>query len=87
MLTSDKWTFSFSGSSAVPSDTFTADGMTVAGSNYVAGTGPIHWTDFKCAGDETDLASCSHSNETTLCSHSEDAGVVCLPGIYVLVTW
>ena len=42
------------------------------------GTGPIHYDDVACTGNETCLANCPHRGiGVHNCYHYEDAGVVC----------
>ena len=44
------------------------------------GTGPIFLDRVKCTGTESSLLGCSHYGiGDTYCSHSNDAGVICLP--------
>ena len=43
---------------------------------YGDGSGPIHYVNFQCTGDETHLVNCSVGAFFS-CSHSEDAGVRC----------
>ena len=47
---------------------------------FGAGTGAIILNYVQCRGNETSLISCSHSIPNNYDSHSEDAGVRCLPG-------
>ena len=45
------------------------------------GTGPTFLNGVVCNGTESSLLSCSHREiGTTVCSHSQDVGVVCPPG-------
>ena len=42
------------------------------------GTGPIHFDNVQCNGDEAHIAVCSHRGiGISNCDHNEDAGVVC----------
>ena len=52
------------------------------GSSYFGqGSGGIFLQNLACSGDELMLINCSHSGiGVHSCSHSEDAGVVCLDG-------
>ena len=47
--------------------------------HFGQGTGPILISNVACAGIESRLLDCGFSNITTTESHSEDAGVRCLP--------
>ena len=48
------------------------------------GTGPVIWSYFGCTGRESSILSCSHSVRS--CSHSQDAGVVCPPCKFSLLS-
>ena len=46
---------------------------------FGAGDGEIILDDMSCSGEENDLSECDHNGHLNHdCSHSEDAGVVCL---------
>ena len=52
--------------------------------NVVDGTGPILLDNLQCTGRESRLIDCPHHGLGNHdCSHSEDAGVRCLPGISI----
>lgn len=52
-----------------------------ANAAFGQGYGPILLSDVACTGVETRLFECPNSGlEAVSCSHSRDAGVVCLPG-------
>ena len=65
-------------------------GAIARGSAYFGqGNGSILLNDVQCTGSEVSIFSCSHKSIGSHdCSHSEDAGVVCLEGnistIYLL---
>ena len=45
---------------------------------YGAGAGPVWLSSVSCSGSEATLESCSHGSwGAQICSHEEDAGVVC----------
>ena len=45
---------------------------------YGGGTGPIRFTDLKCAGDEFYLVGCGHDRQTVRnCSHNDDVSIIC----------
>ena len=41
------------------------------------GSGPIHFKNVHCTGDEESVLQCSHNTINTYCSHYEDAGIAC----------
>ena len=43
------------------------------------GTGPILFDNVRCSGSESQLLSCSYDTNTTYNTHSDDAGLQCLP--------
>lgn len=45
--------------------------------NFPYATGVIHFSSFRCTGNELNLTSCSYSLPQYYCSHSYDSGVVC----------
>ena len=53
------------------------------GSSVVDGSGQIWLDDVNCAGTESSISECSHSNlGRHNCNHGEDAGVRCfIPGL------
>ena len=56
--------------------------------NFGPGIGPIFLDNVGCVGDETILFDCFHNGVSVHnCLHSEDAGVVCLPGVCNNVSW
>ena len=42
---------------------------------------PVHLIVLQCTGHETDLLGCQHSFATENCTHDQDIGVQCLPGL------
>ena len=53
---------------------------------YGGGSGQIHYARFECSGDEEELANCSVAQnssieEITVCSHADDAAVICTNGM------
>ena len=64
---------------------YTHDDIVFAGmtalprAHFGQGIGPILFGNVSCAGIESTLLDCGYSNITTTESHSEDAGVRCLP--------
>jgi len=48
------------------------------------GTGRIWLSNVECTGSERELANCTATfNETTSCTHAQDAGVRCIQGITI----
>ena len=47
------------------------------------GYGPVLLDYVNCNGDEASLLNCEHTNDTTQCDHSSDAGVDCLGKSYM----
>ena len=54
-----------------------ADTMAYTSTYFDQGAGPIHLDDIQCTGNETRLLDCPHTTVHN-CTHSEDAGVVCI---------
>ena len=53
--------------------------------NFGQGNGSILLDDVQCTGNEVSIFYCSHKSIGSHdCSHSEDAGVVCLEGEYII---
>lgn len=58
-----------------------------SGAYFGHGTGGILLDNVGCSGQEHYLINCIHSNIGVHdCDHSEDAGVFCVPGTYI-VNW
>ena len=57
--------------------------MALSGSDpdntYGQGVGLIHLTNLDCTGDEGSLFSCDSRVDTSACTHSQDAAVICEP--------
>ena len=51
---------------------------------YGQGTGPVIIGDIACTGLESSLFDCPNILFGQYCHHSDDVGVVCLPGITVI---
>ncbi len=47
-------------------------------SPFGSGTGPIHFDDLTCTGDEDSLFECPFA-DTHNCAHRKDAGIRCVP--------
>ena len=58
---------------------FGSSGTAIGSAGFGQGSGPIWLDSVTCTGSESTLASCGHLgfNITRICSHSEDAGVLC----------
>lgn len=49
--------------------------------SFGEGTGRIWLTDVECTGNERELRNCTATlNETSSCTHAQDAGLRCVPG-------
>ncbi|KAJ8040920.1 Deleted in malignant brain tumors 1 protein [Holothuria leucospilota] len=51
--------------------------------HYGEGTGPIHFDNVNCNGEEQQLSRCRYTDQHN-CQHSEDAGVKCVPGVRLI---
>ena len=58
---------------------FFAGMIALSRAHFGQGIGPTLFGNVSCAGIESRLLDCGYSNITTTESHSEDAGVRCLP--------
>lgn len=56
---------------------YASGGIAYSGSYFGEGEGPVLLNNFKCAGTESSLFRCSHSEIFLDSCHSQDAGVVC----------
>ena len=60
---------------------FTSGAIARSNAYFGQGSGSILLDDVQCIGNEVSIFSCSHKSIGSHdCSHSEDAGVVCLEG-------
>ena len=60
---------------------FTSGAIARGSAYFGQGSGSILLDNVQCAGNEVSILSCSHNIIGSHdCSHSEDAGVVCLEG-------
>ena len=53
------------------------DAVAQRGGTYAAGTGPIWGSNVICTGEEGRLVDCGFNSDTSLCTHSNDAGATC----------
>ena len=61
--------------------------MAVIGGSFGEGTGRIWLDSVQCTGSERELRNCtSNSNGINSCTHVQDAGVRCLPGMGINIT-
>ena len=52
--------------------------------SFGEGTGRIWLDNVQCAGNESELRNCTTSSSgINSCTHAQDAGVRCLPGIFM----
>ena len=56
---------------------YRTDAVAQRGGTYASGAGPIWGTNVICTGEEGRLVDCGFSNDTSSCTHSNDAGVTC----------
>ena len=65
---------------------FGSSGTAIGSAGFGQGSGSILLDNVACNGDERTLASCGHLgiNVTRDCNHTEDAGVRCSGGMYVI---
>ena len=60
----------------------TTGSVALSGGNFGEGTGRIWLDNVQCTGNERTLINCTaSSNGVNSCTHAQDAGVRCLPGI------
>ncbi|KAJ8035485.1 Neurotrypsin [Holothuria leucospilota] len=64
---------------------YTFGGVAYGSAHFGQGTGPIWLDNIGCTGNEDNLLSCSHQNDTSEDSHSEDVGVACNGNVVRLV--
>ena len=62
--------------------TFNIGGVAFIGGHFGEGTGAIWLDRVQCTGTERRLTDCVNSGENNFCTHSQDAGVRCVPGIF-----
>ena len=53
------------------------DAVAQLGGTYASGSGPIWGSNIVCTGEEGRLVDCGFSSDTSLCTHSNDAGATC----------
>ena len=59
------------------------DSIPFTNAYFGQGIAPIHLDDLNCTGSESTLSECAHSGVGIHnCAHHEDAGVLCISGIF-----
>ena len=53
--------------------------------SFQPGIGPIHMDYVACNGTESGLQECRYFSHTYGCSHSDDVGVQCQPGVFLIL--
>ena len=54
------------------------------GFSNAASTVPIIYSNFQCSGSERRLTDCGKTADTASCSHTNDAGVRCINGEFIM---
>ena len=53
------------------------DAVVVSNAVYGPGTGPVYVNNLACIGSEINILQCNYDEDTTDCTHTQDAGVQC----------